>query len=194
MEQVARSSLSWYRRTGSGRMNALLARDQKMTRFAGITSHADPHTLAMALDRHDFDCVQMALNAGLTRMEFGAGTNAAPMRQGNFETLALPVANRKKLGVIAMKVFAQEWLQGKAPVKELTYYSMSLPVSTAVIGMPKREHVERNAALAWSFAPLAQEEVRRISDAIADQHKTAMNASFAILSTRDLSRLIFRIP
>ena len=60
----------------------------------------------------------------------------------------------KGLGVIAMKVFGQDWLQGKAPIEKLVYYSMSLPVSTAGIGMPKPEHVERNAALAWNFAPL----------------------------------------
>lgn len=158
-----------------GALKALYwARDQKMTRFVGVTSHTDPHTLAAALERHDFDCTQMALNAGLTRMEFGVQTKAIPMPHGNFETVALPVANRKGLGVIAMKVFGQDWLQGKAPVEKLIYYSMSLPVSAAVIGMPKREHVERNAALAWNFAPLPEVEMRRISDSIADEQKAAM--------------------
>jgi predicted aldo/keto reductase-like oxidoreductase len=158
-----------------GALKALYwARDQKMTRFVGVTSHTDPHTLAAALERHDFDCTQMALNAGLTRMEFGVQTKAIPMPQGNFESVALPVANRKRLGVIAMKVFGQDWLQGKAPVEKLIYYSMSLPVSAAVIGMPKREHVERNAALAWNFAPLPKVEMRRISDSIADEQKAAM--------------------
>ena len=158
-----------------GALKALYwARDQKMTRFVGVTSHADPHTLAVALERHDFDCTQMALNAGLTRMEFGVKTKAIPMPQGNFETVALPVAKRKKLGVIAMKVFGQDWLQGKAPVEKLIYYSMSLPVSAAVIGMQKREYVERNAALAWNFAPLPDAEMRRISDSIADEYKVAM--------------------
>ncbi len=162
-----------------GALKALYwARDQKMTRFAGITGHADPHTLAAALERHDFDCTQMALNAGLTRMEFGVKTTAIPMPQGNFETVALPVAKRKNLGVIAMKVFGQEWLSGKAPVEKLIYYSMSLPVSAAVIGMPKREYLERNAALACNFAPLPEEEMHRISGSIADEHKTAMAEFF----------------
>ena len=162
-----------------GALKALYwARDQKMTRFVGVTSHADPHTLALALERHDFDCTQMALNAGLTRMEFGVHTKAIPMPQGNFETVALPVANRKGLGVIAMKVFGQDWLQGKAPVEKLIYYSMSLPISAAVIGMPKREYVERNAALAWNFAPLPEVERHRISDSIADKEKAAMAEFF----------------
>ncbi len=158
-----------------GALKALYwARDQKMTRFVGVTSHSDPQTLAAALERHDFDCTQMALNAGLTRMEFGVKTTAIPMPQGNFETVALPVAKRKNLGVIAMKVFGQDWLKDKAPVEKLIYYSMSLPVSAAVIGMPKREYVERNAALAWNFAALPEEEMHRISSSIADEHKVAM--------------------
>jgi predicted aldo/keto reductase-like oxidoreductase len=48
-------------------------RDQKMTRFIGITSHANPATLKTALERHDFDCTQMALNAGQVAMMDGTG-------------------------------------------------------------------------------------------------------------------------
>jgi uncharacterized protein len=163
-----------------GALNALYwAREQKLTRFVGVTGHADPQTLATALERHDFDCTQMALNAGLTRMEMGSQSWAAiPMPQGNFETVALPVARRKNLGVIAMKVFGREWLQDKAAADKLIYYSMSLPVSTAVIGMPKREYLETNAALARNFTPLAEEEMRRISSSIADEHKAAMAEFF----------------
>ena len=43
-------------------------RDQKMTRFIGITSHSNPTVLKTALERHDFDCTQMALNAGMAAM------------------------------------------------------------------------------------------------------------------------------
>src|SRR5258708_1584943 len=40
-------------------------RDQKMTRFIGITSHYDPTVLKTALERHDFDYTQMALNGAM---------------------------------------------------------------------------------------------------------------------------------
>ena len=33
-------------------------KDQKMTRFIGITGHADPAALKAALERHDFDCTR----------------------------------------------------------------------------------------------------------------------------------------
>jgi predicted aldo/keto reductase-like oxidoreductase len=87
-------------------------RDQKMTRFIGITCHFDPSVLKLALERHDFDVTQMALNGALVGME---GSRMVPNRtlKTSFETLALPVANRKNMGVIAMKVFAQEALVGE---------------------------------------------------------------------------------
>src|SRR4051794_38005825 len=43
-------------------------KEQKLARFIGITSHADPAVMKTALERHDFDCAQMALNAGMTAM------------------------------------------------------------------------------------------------------------------------------
>jgi len=48
----------------NGAMKGLMeARDQKMARFAGMTSHTNGAVMAKAIERHDLDCVQMALNA-----------------------------------------------------------------------------------------------------------------------------------
>ena len=48
----------------AGSLKALFRlRDEGVCRFAGITSHTYPDVLAKALERHDFDCTQMALNA-----------------------------------------------------------------------------------------------------------------------------------
>lgn len=38
----------------------LKMRDQKITKNIGITCHHDPTVLKLALERHDFDCTQMA--------------------------------------------------------------------------------------------------------------------------------------
>src|SRR5947209_3034125 len=89
------------------------AREQKLARAIGITCHADPAALKSALERHDFDCTQMALNAAMARMAEGkSGMKATPMGRGGFEELALPVAVGKGMGVIAMKVFAQDQIVG----------------------------------------------------------------------------------
>src|SRR5579864_948791 len=123
------------------------ARDQKMARFIGMTSHTDGAVMAQAIERHDLNCVQMALNAS---------------RNGRFEELALPAANRKHLGIIAMKVTGQEYLlgtgEGKTGIDSLLRYSMSLPVTTAVIGMPKPEFIDHNTELARNFSPLTPED------------------------------------
>jgi len=127
------------------------AREQKMARFAGMTSHTNVEVMAQAIQHHDLDCVQMALNAS---------------RNGRFEELALPAANAKNLGVIAMKVTGQEFLVGegvgKASMNSLLRYSMSLPVTAAVVGMPRPEMLAHNVDIARSFAPLSDEEKDRL--------------------------------
>lgn len=135
---------------------ALEARDQKMARFIGMTSHTDGAILAQAIERHDLDCTQMALN---------------PTRYGQFEELALPAANKKKLGIIAMKVTGQEFLLGDSPEKtnvdSLLHYSMSLPVAVAVIGMPKMEHIDQNIAIARNFSPLSADQMNKLRDSLS---------------------------
>jgi aryl-alcohol dehydrogenase-like predicted oxidoreductase len=155
------------------------AREQKVARAIGITCHADPAALKAALERHDFDCTQMALNAALARMaNVPGGMKATPMRTGGFEELALPVATRKRLGVIAMKVFGQDQLAGAAPYADLLTYALSLPVSLASCGMPKLEFIERNVALVRQFKPMTGDERQRLVDSIAAERKVSMSAFF----------------
>jgi len=155
-------------------------RDQKAIRFMGVTSHTNPEVLAKALERHDFNCTQMALNAALMgAAAFTPQGQYAPGFVPSFETLALPVANRKGLGVIAMKVFAQEKLLGKAPVEKLLQYSLSLPVATCVLGMPQLEHIDRNVQVARSFRPLPADEKKRLSGELASTMKAAVDRHFA---------------
>jgi predicted aldo/keto reductase-like oxidoreductase len=112
-----------------------------------MTSHTNGEVMATAIKRHDLDCVQMALNAS---------------RNGRFEELALPAANAKNLGVIAMKVTGQEFLvgdgPGKADMNSLLRYSMSLPVTTAVVGMPRPEMLAHNVETARNFSTLNDQE------------------------------------
>jgi predicted aldo/keto reductase-like oxidoreductase len=149
---------------------AVKAKEQKMARFIGITCHAFPDVLKTALERHTFDCTQMALNAAMRSQEKGATSS--------FEATALPVALRKKMGVTAMKIFAQDVLVGQAPYEKLIRYSMSLPVAAAVIGMPKPEHLERNVAVAKAFHPMPPEEMKRLSDELEPKNKLALEHFF----------------
>ena len=146
------------------------AKAQKMTRFIGITCHTNPVVLAKALERHEFDCTQMALNAGRIGNVKG--------RPRSFEEIALPVALRKKMGVTAMKIFGQEKLLGATSIDNLVHYSMSLPVAATVIGMPQLEHIRANAGLARAFAPMPQEKMQELFDSMPGEKVFAMNEFF----------------
>ncbi|HTS67337.1 MAG TPA: aldo/keto reductase [Terriglobia bacterium] len=135
-----------------GALKGLLeAKEQKMARFIGMTSHTDGSVMAQAIERHPLDCVQMALN---------------PSGNGGFETTALVAANKKNLGVIAMKVFGQEHLIGTEPGTtdpvSLMRFALSLPVTTAVSGMPQVEMLEHNVALGRTFTPFSDAEMARL--------------------------------
>ena len=151
------------------------AREQKVARAIGITCHADPKALQLALERHDFDCTQMALNAGMATMVDGSGGMKATFAgQGSFELNALPVAIKKGMGIIAMKVFGQEQLLGAAPIDKFLAYSLSLPVSLISVGMPKVEYIEHNASFAKNFSPMAPAERRKLEQSIESGKKLAM--------------------
>jgi len=150
-------------------------REQGMARYIGVTCHTDPQVLKTCLERHDLDCTQMALNAA--RMG-----NAAPSnRRGyadSFERVALPVALRKNMGVTAMKVFAQEKLSPDASAAELIRYAMSLPVASAVIGMPKLAYIDENIRIARSFRPMPKSEMEKLSERLVRAKKASIDRFF----------------
>ena len=148
-----------------GAMKALYElREQKVARFIGMTSHTDGAVMAKAIEHNDLDCVQMAMN---------------PARALQFEELALPAAKKKNLGVILMKVTAQEKLlgagSGKAGIEPLIRYALSLPVSTAVIGMPMLQFIDQNIAIAKSFNPMNAGEMDQLRAQVASQRVSLEN-------------------
>ena len=145
-------------------------RDQKIARFIGITSHRDPSVLKDALERHDFDCVQMSLNA--------AHAGSASGIDHSFEKIALPVANKKNMGVLAMKVFAGGRLRAGAPDEKLIRYSLSLPITSAVAGMPTIEALEENVRIAKAFQPLPASEMKDLSERLSRTFQSRLHRFF----------------
>ncbi len=158
----------------------LKLRDQKVIRFVGITCHTDPTVLKTALERNDFDCTQMALNAALVGMKGATGGMVInPDMKPSFESIALPVARKKNLGVIAMKLFAADGLTGQAPAAKLMYYSLSLPgVSSCVVGMPTLELMDENVKLAKAFQKMPQAEMEQLANALSSKNKVALDRYF----------------
>lgn len=162
-----------------GVINALLKlRDQKVIRAVGMSSHTDPFVLKAALERHDLDVTQMALNGARAGMRNVPGGMAPNFMTDSFESVALPVAVKKGMGIIAMKVFAQEGLVGKAAPEKLIQYSLSLPVTACVVGMPKPEFIESNIATAKAFRPMSKGEMHELSTQLATEHKARLDTFF----------------
>jgi hypothetical protein len=127
-------------------------RDQKVTRFIGITGHDSAEVLRQAIEMYDFDTLLAALNPTSNRRAYR-------------EEL-LPVANRKKMGVIAMKVMGGGngcLVTGNPPKKmllpyhdqtdhqvdsaSLIRYALGLPVSVAVIGVDSIDELKDNVTI-----------------------------------------------
>ena len=165
-----------------GVMDALYkVKERGLTRYIGFTSHSDPETLAKALARYDVDCTQMALNAALQGMKSGPGKMVInPVMPASFEKVALPVAKKKNLGIIAMKAFGQEDIIGEdATPATLLRYALSLPASIVTVGVPKHEHLRENLATARNFTPMPHEEMKEFSHRMAARYKMALDRKFA---------------
>ena len=68
------------------------AREKGLVRFIGVTGHHDPQILKQCLELFSFDTALLPINPAEPRYE-------------SFIDTVLPLANKKKMGVIAMKVY-----------------------------------------------------------------------------------------
>jgi uncharacterized protein len=128
-------------------------REEGVVRHVGITAHKNSRLLAAALRRYPFDCVLLSLNAG-------------DVHHDSMIENALPVANEKGMGVIAMKVCAYDGRifrdDGISTMREALGYTLSHPVSTAIVGISTLAELEENARIAGEFQPLSPRELRRL--------------------------------
>jgi len=143
-------------------------KQQKVARFIGITGHNDGAAMAEALSRHDFDTVLMALNAAQSANPI-AQRKMAPMPA--FENAALPVALKKNMGILSMKVMGQGMLvgsgAGRASPAELLQFNLSQPVASVVIGCEHLAPLEQNVHAALNFTPISESAKQRLQEKVA---------------------------
>src|SRR5580700_4644581 len=169
-----------------GAMEALLeARDQNMVRFLGITGHFRPEPLIEAIHRYPFDTILMAVNA-------------ADPHHFSFSEQLLPLAVDKQMGIIGMKVPARgrilstwtpppieqqkhSWegmvlapTPGTLDMKQAMYYSLSLPVSTVIIGCDSVVQLEHNVQLAREFTPFSEKQMAALVEKAEPVSKQAL--------------------
>jgi aryl-alcohol dehydrogenase-like predicted oxidoreductase len=143
----------------NGALKAFLkARDEKITKFIGITGHLNPFALKNAIGRFDFDTILMALNAADKNLP-------GPGNESSFIENLLPTAVEKNLGIIGMKVPAIGRIfqpGGVTTMRQAMSYTLSLPVSTVIIGIKTIPELEENIRIAQTFKPLSPAEMAEL--------------------------------
>jgi predicted aldo/keto reductase-like oxidoreductase len=164
-----------------GAVEALVkARDEKMVRCIGVTGHADPDVLLEAIRRFDFDTILMAVNA-------------ADPHHMSFSKELLPTAVEKEMGIIGMKIPARgRILAGWTPpppekqrgivatrsgvlsMSEAMRYTLSLPVSTVIVGVDSIAQLQENVKIACDFTPLSVSQMAAISGRTEEVKKQSL--------------------
>ena len=129
------------------------AREKGLTRFIGVTGHHDPLILRKCIELVDFDTVLMPVNP-------------AEMHYKSFIEKVLPVAEKKKMGIIGMKVYFRgfaakiPWYETMEP---FLHFALSHPVTTTVIGCDTIQQLEENVKFASRFRPMPKEKMEQLS-------------------------------
>jgi hypothetical protein len=147
-------------------------RDQKMIRFFGVTGHDSAPRLKEAVEKYELHTLLTTLNP-------------VPRRQPFREEL-LPIANSKSLGVIAMKVMGggngclvtgnplqkvlrpyHDQTPHQADPQKLLRYTLSLPISVAIVGVASVEQLKSNIAVVRELAPMTLAERKDLEQFMA---------------------------
>jgi aryl-alcohol dehydrogenase-like predicted oxidoreductase len=144
-------------------------RDEKVTRFVGVTGHESAEAMRRAIELFDFDTILTTFNPTARRQPF--------------QELVLPLAREKKMGILAIKVMgggfgslaagnplkndlSTYWYHDQAPRQAeagmLIRYALSLPITAAVVGMNSLAHVRANVATVCEKQPLNEEQRKEL--------------------------------
>jgi aryl-alcohol dehydrogenase-like predicted oxidoreductase len=155
----------------SGVFNALRKlREQRVTRFIGVTGHDSAEMLRRAIEMYEFDTLLTTLNPVSRRR---------PYREDLLRT-----ANEKRMGVIAMKVMGggngclvvgnpykkvlrtyHDETSRQVEAQSLIRYTLGLPISVAVIGVANIDQLEANVRIVKQFKPMnitGREELEKV--------------------------------
>ena len=149
----------------------LKLRDQKVTRFIGVTGHDSADVMVRAIEMYEFDTILTTYNPTAKRRPF--------------VEKVLPVAHAKKMGIICMKVMGggngalakgnpekndgasnHDDAPRQADPTMLIRYALGLPISVAVVGMGSLDQLKQNIAAA-RMTPFGEAERKELEKAMA---------------------------
>ncbi len=136
------------------------AKEEGLCKHIGITGHARPDVIKEALNRFEFETILMPLSS-------------VDKLVNDFGDVIFPIAKKKNIGVIAMKVLSD----GKVTnfVSESLRYVFSLPISTAIVGIKTLGELRQNVEIARNFIPMTENEMNHLIE------KTRKYATTSIL-------------
>lgn len=142
-------------------------REQRVTRFIGVTGHDSAEMLRRAIEMYEFDTLLTTLNPVSRRI---------PFRED-----LLPAANKKRMGVIAMKVMGggngclvvgnpykkvlrtyHDETAHQVDAQSLIRYTIGLPISVAVIGVANIEQLKANIRYTEQIKPMSGVERKEL--------------------------------
>jgi aryl-alcohol dehydrogenase-like predicted oxidoreductase len=133
------------------------AREKGAVRYIGVTGHHDPHIIKRCIELFDFDTVLIPVNP-------------AEPHLNSFIEEVIPLAVRKEMGIIGMKVYCRG-LFSQVPdyrsMEPYLHYALSHPVSTIVIGCDSIRQLEENVAFARSYIKMTEKEIEKLIESAA---------------------------
>ncbi len=145
-------------------------REQRVTRFIGVTGHDSAEMLRRAIEMYEFDTLLTTLNPVSRRR---------PFRED-----LLRAANEKRMGVIAMKVMGggngclvvgnpykkvlrtyHDETPHQVKAQSLIRYTLGLPISVAVIGVANIDQLKANVRCSKQIKPMSvveREELEKV--------------------------------
>ncbi len=140
------------------------AKQRGMTRFIGVTGHHDPLVTGACVELHDFDTVLIPVNPAEPHFK-------------SFISEVIPLAGKKEMGIIGMKVYFRG-LAARLPsytsMEPFFRYALSHPLSTVVIGCDNLKQLKENVQYAMSFEPMDEAEMKRLEDSLVRLQRQMM--------------------
>lgn len=137
---------------------ALKAKEEGKIKHIGFTGHATPDVLLKMINRgFDWETVQMPVNI-------------LDQYYLSFTKNILPLADKKNIGVIAMKTLGGYpgtfYKEGIAKVEDALRFAMTLPVSTVCSGIDSMDVLQKNLKTTREFKPMAEGERNKLLESV----------------------------
>jgi len=130
-------------------------KSEGIIRNIGFSGHASAEGMKRAVELYDFDVMMMALNHQSTD-----GTE-------DFEGLPAPLARKKGMGVVAMKVIRPRETVNGLSANDLVRYALTLDdFHMANIGIDSKEVLNSNLEILKTFTPLEDEKMKDLRMAL----------------------------